>query len=57
MDWIRGIQSALDYIEAHLTDELDFSQIARAAACSPVYFQRIFGELCGMPLGEYIYIL
>ena len=54
MDWIRGIQSALDYIESHLADELDYAEIARAAACSGVYFQRIFGVLCGIPLGEYI---
>ena len=55
MDWATGIQRALDYIEAHLTDgELDWSDIARQAACSSFYFQRIFGALCGMSLGEYI---
>ncbi len=55
MDWAAGIQRALDYIESHLTDgELDYSDIARQAACSPFYFQRIFGALCGMSLGEYI---
>ena len=54
MDWIHGIQSALDYIESHIADELDYAEISRAAACSGVYFQRIFGVLCGIPLGEYI---
>lgn len=55
MDWATGIQRALDYIESHLTDgELDYGDIARQAACSPFYFQRIFGALCGMSLGEYI---
>lgn len=54
MDWIEGIQRALDYIESHLTDELDYGDIARQAACSPFYFQRIFGILCNMSLGEYI---
>ena len=28
MDWIAGMQRALDYIEAHLTEEIDFEQVA-----------------------------
>lgn len=54
MDWISGIQRALDYIEQHLTDAMDTGDIAAQAACSPFYFQRLFGILCGMSLGEYI---
>lgn len=54
MDWITGIQAAVDYIEDHITEELDYGEIAKQAACSPFYFQRIFGILCGIPLGEYI---
>ena len=54
MDWAMEIQNAVDYIEAHLTEELDFEEIARRAASSSFYFQRIFGALCGYSLGEYI---
>lgn len=54
MDWVTGIQNALNYIEDHITEELDYADIASQAACSSYYFQRIFGILCGMPLGEYI---
>lgn len=54
MDWITGIQNALDHIEEHITEELDYDEIARQAACSGFYFQRIFGILCGYTLGEYI---
>ena len=54
MNWAVGIRNAVDYIEEHITDELDFEKIAAQAACSPFYFQRIFGMLCGIPLGEYI---
>lgn len=54
MDWVTGIQSALNYIEDHITEELDYTDIASQAACSSYYFQRIFGILCGIPLGEYI---
>lgn len=54
MDWITGMQNAINYIEEHITDALDYAEIARRAACSPFYFQRIFGILCGVTLGEYI---
>ena len=54
MDWVTGIQNAVDFIEEHITEELDYQVIAEQAACSPFYFQRIFGILCGIPLGEYI---
>ncbi len=52
--YIAGIKKALEYIESHLQDELNVSEIAKQANCSPFYFQRIFGLLCGMPLGEYV---
>ena len=54
MDWITGMQHAVDYIETHLADHLDIQEAARRAAGSPFYFQRIFGVLCGMSLSEYI---
>ena len=52
--WIEGLQSSIDFIEQHLTDELDIEEIAGKAALSPFYYQRIFGALCGMTVGEYI---
>lgn len=54
MEWITGIQRAIDYIEEHLEEATDYGEIAKQAACSPYYFQKIFGVLVGMPLGEYI---
>lgn len=55
MQTIReGIQAALDYIEAHLTEEMDVHDIAARAYISAFHFQRLFSSLCGMPLGEYI---
>ena len=29
MDWITGIQNAINYIEDHITEELDYEQIAK----------------------------
>ena len=54
MDWLTGLQNAINYIEEHLTEEIDYDEVAKEAACSSFYFQRIFGILCGMTLGDYI---
>ncbi|MBO4219908.1 MAG: helix-turn-helix transcriptional regulator, partial [Clostridia bacterium] len=54
MDWVTGMQAALDYIEEHLTDEIDYEKVAAAAYSSSYHFQRVFGILCGYTLGEYI---
>ena len=54
MDWITGIQSAIDYVEEHLTEDIDYDEVAKEAVCSNFYFQRIFGILCGISLGDYI---
>lgn len=54
MEWLTGIQNAIDYVEEHLTDNIDCEEVAKKAACSNFYFQRIFGILCGISLGDYI---
>ena len=54
MDWITGIQNAINYIEEHLTQELDYEAIARESFSSSFHFQRVFRILCGYTLGEYI---
>ena len=52
--WIEGIQESIDFMEQNLTEELDIEQIAGKALLSPFYYQRIFGALCGMTVGDYI---
>ena len=54
MEWITGIQRAIDYVEEHITEELDYEQIARESFSSSFHFQRVFSILCGYTLGEYI---
>ena len=54
MNWIEGIQSAIDYIEAHLCEKIDYGKAAGAACSSSYHFQRVFGIMCGITLGEYI---
>ncbi len=52
--WIEGFQESIDFMEQNLTEELDIEDIAAKAALSSFYYQRIFGALCGMTVGEYI---
>ena len=52
--WIEGFQASIDFIEDNLTENLDIEEIAAKAALSPFYYQRIFGALCGLTVGEYI---
>ena len=54
MDWMENLQMALNYIEAHLTDEIRIEDVAAQAYVSSFHFQRIFSALCGMPVGEYV---
>lgn len=54
MDWMTGMQKAIDYIEANLTEELEPERVAAESFSSSYHFQRVFSILCGYTLGEYI---
>lgn len=54
MYWIKEMQSAIDFIEDRLTEELTIEDIARSANSSSANFQRIFSIVTGMTVGDYI---
>ena len=54
MDSLERMNQALAYIEDHLTDEIDFGQVAQLALCSEYHFRRMFSFLAGVSLSEYI---
>ncbi len=54
MEWVSGIQKAINYIEDHLCEEIDYEAVARESFSSGFHFQRVFSILCGYTLGEYI---
>ena len=54
MDWITGMQKAIDYIEEHLTEPIDYEVVAAQSFSSSYHFQRVFSILCGFTIGEYI---
>ena len=54
MDWIIGMQNAIDYIENNLTETIDYEIVAAQSFSSCYHFQRVFSILCGFTIGEYI---
>ncbi len=54
MEWIERLNQSMQYIEEHLTDEIDTGQLGRIACCSSYHFQRMFTYMAGVPLSEYI---
>lgn len=49
----EAIQTAVDYIEDHLKDEIDTATLAETVGLSPFYFQRLFARLVNKTVGEY----
>ena len=54
MDWVRTINAAIDYMEAHLKDAVTLSDIAKHVHLSAFHFQRAFSLLTGMSPAEYL---
>ena len=54
MDSISSMNEALSYIEKHLTEEIDYGEIAKIANCSEYHFKRMFSFLSGISLSEYV---
>lgn len=54
MEWIDRLNKAINYIEEHLTDKIDYEELGRIACCSSYHFQRMFTYMAGVSLSEYI---
>jgi len=54
MEWVNNLNKAINYIEKHLTDEIDYEEVAKIACCSVYHFQRMFSYMVDMSLSEYI---
>ena len=51
---IKVVQKMQDYIAAHQTEEINLSDLANTACYSPWYCYRIFKELTGMSVSDYV---
>ena len=49
-----AVQRMQDYIISHIADEITLADLARAASFSPSYAHRLFRELTGVPVSDYI---
>ncbi len=54
MNWFKNLNDALDYIEDHMKENLDFKEVAMVAYSSYSHFSRTFYMLSGISLSEYI---
>lgn len=54
MEWVERLNQCIEYMEEHLTGEIDYGQLGRIACCSGYHFQRMFTYMAGVTLGEYI---
>lgn len=54
MDWVERLNQSINYIEEHLTGEIDYEQLGRIACCSSYHYQRMFTYMAGITLAEYI---
>ena len=52
--WVERIRNVIDYIERNLAEKILVKDIAEKACVSEYHFRRIFSELCGITVGEYI---
>lgn len=54
MDWLDRMNNAMEYVETHLSDTIDYDIVARIACCSTYHFQRMFPFITNVSLSEYI---
>ncbi|GAB6109923.1 AraC family transcriptional regulator [Fusibacter bizertensis] len=48
------IQETIEFIEDHLSEEINTENLAKIASLSPFYYQRLFSRLVKKPVAEYI---
>ncbi len=54
MEWMKRCNDSIDYIEKHLTEEINYEELGKIACCSSYHFQRMFTYMAGITLSEYI---
>lgn len=54
MEWIQRINSAVNYMEEHICEDIKLEDLAKIACCSSYHFQRMFSYMANLPLSEYL---
>lgn len=54
MEWLSSIRAAIDYMEAHLLEDIGPQDVADHVYLSPFFLQRGFSLMTGFGIGEYL---
>lgn len=54
MEWIERLNCAIEYIENHLEEKIDYEKLAEIAACPAYHFQRMFFYMTNISVSEYV---
>ncbi len=54
MEWVKLLQTAIDYMEAHLLEKINYEDVACEVHMSCYNFHRTFSLMAGMTANEYI---
>ncbi len=54
MEWIERLNSAVNYIEKNIIENINLEEVSKIACCSTYHFQRMFAYIADIPLSEYI---
>lgn len=54
MEWIQRLNCAIEYIEKHLNDKIDYEKVAEIANCPTYHFQRMFFYMTNISVSEYV---
>lgn len=54
MEWLEAMKEAVNYMEAHLMENITAEDIAAHINLSPFYFQKGFKIITGMTIGAYL---
>lgn len=53
-EYQKAVNQVIEYIDSHLSEEIELKKLARIAHISPYHFHRIFFSIIGENVGEYI---
>ena len=54
MDLLDRMNHAIDYVERHITSDLNLPELAKLTCCSTYNFQRMFSLVTGITIVEYV---
>ncbi len=54
MEWTESLTKAIEYMETHMLEPIETTEVARAAKIPSLYLQKGFKIMTGYTLGEYV---